>query len=262
MFTLGIVNAQDTNGQDKIIKNDKTVIECKILEIGVDVIRYKLLQNDDLIVAISVDEVLKIVFSNGKEMMFANPLNDPNLYENDRKNAIKINWVSPVVGYLGFAYEKSLKPGKSIESEIGFIGIGFLEEKTGGVYLATGLKFMKTPDFYTQRTKYAHVLKGSYIKPQLNLSVYSYEYNNYYNSTISDETKVAGAIICHLGKQIVFNNAFLIDYSVGVGYGFESKTTQNSYYYEGERYYHYGFLLTGSDVPLALSAKLKIGLLF
>lgn len=250
------------NAQDKIIKKDKSTIECKIVEIGVEEIKFKLIDNDELVIAISVDEVMKVIFASGREMMFANPLEDPDLYEGDHKNALKMNFMSPVVGFLGFSYEKSLKPGKSIENEFGIIGIGFVDESAGGIYLASGLKFFKTPDFYSKRIKYSHVLKGTYIKPQLNLAIYGYE--NYYNYPTPGPVKeniIAGAILCHLGKQIVYNNSFVLDYSVGVGYGFVSQSETHTFY-EATKLYHYGFLLTGSDVPVAFSAKLKIGFVF
>ena len=261
---LIVISGYFLQAQDKIIKLNREVIECKVTEVGLDVIKYKLVEynlSDDLVISISIDEVAKIVFSNGKEMIFTSPLENPDLYVNDKKNAIKVNWISPIVGFLAVGYEKSIQPGRSMEYEVGFIGIGNQIENTSGVYLATGLKYFELPDFNSKRLKYSHILKGRYIKPQAFLAIYGYDSYNFYTNRTEDYSVVAGALIMNVGKQTVFANTFLLDFSLGVGYGFNIQNGSNGVN-EYPRMYHYGFAVLSEEVPLAVAAKFKIGYLF
>lgn len=256
--------------QDKIIKRDKTEIECYILEIGLDEIKYKLEKDGDYpSISIAVDDVFKIIMRNGREMMFHDPMQDMEVYIDDKKNAIKFHFLSPISNHLGFSFERSLKPGRSYETELGIIGVGYDfndYETSSGVFFSAGYKFMKTPDFYVRRMKYAHLLKGSYIKPQVLFSIYSVEGSDpYYQNYSYDNNYFSGVLLLNLGKQIVFDNAFLVDYSFGVGYGFTEENIRRrnmpQYYYEGSRAYHYGFVGGTDGFPLVVAARLKIGIL-
>jgi hypothetical protein len=111
-------------------------------------------------------------------------------------------------------------------------------------------------------------LKGSYVKPQLLLSIYNNQYTpSYYTTTPNslfsykqDRNIVAGAFIINLGKQIVYDNFFLIDYSFGLGYGF-SNQSQSNQENDNFRANHFGFLLAKNEFPIAVSFKVKIGFL-
>ena len=259
-------------GQDKIYKKDKSVIECKVVDIGSNEVKYlDPDMTDGPTISIDVDLIFKIVLSSGRVIEFKNPLNDPNSYTENKKNAIKMHFLSPLLEYLAFSYEKSIKPGRSFESGIGFIGVGFdtnLSHKSSGIAVSSGYKLMKTPDFYSQRYKYAHILKGSYIKPELLLSVYRNEYERSFffrpssQQDIKKQDIVAGALVINIGKQVVYDNLFLIDYSFGLGYGFSNQNGGINGEFDGSfRANHYGFIL-GDDVPIAVTFKIKIGFLF
>ncbi len=264
---LFLICVGEAISQDKIYKKDKSVIECKITEIGLDEIKY-LDPNlvDGPVISIAVDELSKIELSSGRVIEFKDRLTDPNSYANDKKVALKLHFLSPLLEHLAFTYERSLRPGRSFESEIGLIGVGFNtnpEVRSSGVFISAGYKFLKTPDFYSSRLKYSHILRGVYVKPQIAISIYETKsdyYNQFGNITDYEESVVAGAFLLNLGNQIVYDNFFLIDYSVGLGYGFTSQSSSNNdnYSYRGN---HYGFLLGGNDVPIAVTAKVKIGIL-
>ena len=256
--------------QDKIYKKDKTVIDCKIIEIGVNEIKYRLSEEelqDSPIISISVADVSKVLLSSGREIEFKDPLTDPSSYAEDKKHALKFHFISPLAEHLAFSYEKSLRPGRSFETELGIIGVGFNVDdysSSAGVYVSSGYKFLKTPDFYSQRMKYAHILKGSYVKPQILLSIYRNKVNSqsspYYNDP--DQDIVAGALVINLGKQIVYDNFFLMDYSIGVGYGFSNQKSSDNYYdYYDFRSNHYGFILGDSNFPVAVTGRIKVGIL-
>lgn len=257
--------------QDKIHKRDKTVIDCIITEIGIEEIKYYLskeeMRNSPMI-SIAVSEVTKVVLSNGREIEFKDPLNDPSLYTENKQHALKLHFLSPLFEHLAFAYEKSIKPGRSFEAELGIIGLGFDTDPystSTGFYASSGYKFIRTPDFYSSRMKYSHILKGSYIKPQLLFSVYQNEQENFNFISGRDETNdrniIAGALLLNFGKQIVYDNTFLIDYSVGIGYGFSNQGNDDASDFFDFRASHYGFIAGDNDTPIAVSARLKVGFL-
>ena len=64
---------------------------------------------------------------------------------------------------------------------------------------------------------------------------------------------VSGVMQIVMGKQWIVDNAFLIDFYFGLGYGFSSSDNTN---------YHYGFSIANSSVPISFSSGLKIGFLF
>ncbi|MEQ8475564.1 hypothetical protein [Fulvivirga sp.] len=262
-----LICAGQAIAQDKIYKKDKSVIECKIVEIGLDEIKYvDHLLEDSPIISIAIDDLSKIELSSGRVIEFKDRLTDPNSYADDRKVALKFHFLSPLMEHIGFSYERSIKPGSSFESEIGIIGIGFntnREVRSNGIYISAGYKFLKTPDFYSKRFKYSHILKGAYVKPQLIFTAYELNnerYDPFGNAYDNKENVVAGAFIMNLGSQTVYNNLFLIDYSVGVGYGFSSQSNSSDDY-NSYRANHYAFLLGSSDVPLAITGKIKLGIL-
>src|SRR5659263_277039 len=136
--------------QDRIIKITKDTIVCQIKEIGDDEIKYT--QKDfrgDLIFGIDKNKVSKILFSDGKELTFKDSMYDSAQYELQRKNALKIGFLSPLFGATSFTFEHSLKPGNSIEATLGIIGLGDdLPENHQEVYiLSLVISLLRVPIF-------------------------------------------------------------------------------------------------------------------
>jgi hypothetical protein len=260
IFLTGISGIAQS--QDMIIKMNADTLKCKIREIGSDEIKYALPEySDEVLFTITKEKIDKLVFKNGKEMTFEDEMNNPLNYEDQNKNAIKIDFLSPLTGNTTFAFERSLKPGQSIEATLGIIGLGAdpNDYNPRGSFVKFGMKFIKSPDFYLKGLRYAHVLKGAYVKPEIGFGyhsketeVYDYydfdDYPHYYTERKDYFSMIAQIII---GKQWVVNDIFLVDFYGGVGYGFDG----------GEGEYHYGYAIT-PDVPLSFSAGLKIGILF
>jgi hypothetical protein len=259
-------------GQDMILKKNNEIIQCKIKEIGLDEIKYTMPEfSSDILFSIDKDRITKIIFADGKEMEFEKELTNPANYAENNKNALKIDFMSPITGNTTFYFERSIKPGRSFEAGLGIIGMGInvADENAGGAFMKFGYKFMKDPDFYLRGMRYAHILKGSYVKPEISFGVYGRKFTDYYYDSYDpwgnwiytepierSETVVSGAIQIVFGKQWVFDNVFLIDIYSGVGYGFSNKT----HHYDGG--YHYGYTIGGSGFPVAASAGIKIGYLF
>jgi len=245
--------------QDIIIKKDSTSIKCKIKEIGIDEIKYTLPDySSEVAFAIAKDNVARIIFENGKEMSFQKEMNNPENYNDDKKNALKINFLSPLYGSTSFSYERSLKPSRSIEGTIGIIGMGLdqRDENPGGAFAKFGYKFIKDPDFYLRGMRYAHILKGAYVKPEFSFGVFERDASDYYEPQSmgnTRETVYSGVLQIIGGKQWIIDNAFLIDFYAGVGYGYSSAN---------ETSYYYGYSIANSSFPISASAGLKIGFLF
>ncbi|MGZ2368907.1 hypothetical protein ACXR6G_03895 [Ancylomarina sp. YFZ004] len=126
------------------------------------------------------------------------------------------------------------------------------------------MKYIKSPDFYLKGMKYAHILKGTYVKPELAFSSYSYDRNYFgYNSSSNNRvTNWAAAFNIIVGKQYVFNDLFLLDMYFGLGYGFSKDNEEDSFLNNNsDESYHYGFSGGNSDTPLTVTAGLKIGIL-
>lgn len=254
-------------GQDRIVRKNGQVIEARVEEVGLEEVKYYEWQQNGPLLSIAVDMLLRVELENGRVIEFKDPIMDPENYTDQKKSAIKLNFLSPLFESTTFSFERSIRPGRSFETELGFIGLGFNTDETdksSGLHLAAGYKFLRTPDFYSARMKYAHILKGSYVKPQVLLSMYKNEYDYYnYNTGVysaQEDNVVSGAFVINLGKQVVYDNSFLIDYSIGVGYGFTTQDFDGRDIYEW-RANQYGFFLAGEQTPLVLKFNLKIGLL-
>ncbi len=173
IFIAGAARAQDI-----IMKKNKELIKCKVKEIGLDEIKYSLPDYPaDVLFSIDKDDLDKIVFENGKEMEFQQKMSNPATYAENKKNLLKIDFLSPLTGNTTFGYERSLRPGRSYEVNLGIIGLGVdvSDRNAGGAFLKFGYKLIKDPDFYLRGMRYAHILKGGYIKPEIALGLYGHD---------------------------------------------------------------------------------------
>jgi hypothetical protein len=216
----------------------------------------------DIVFGIDKNDIIKIILENGKELSFSHSLYGEKTYENQKRQAIKVNFLAPLTGNTTISYERLIRPSRSWEVSLGIIGLGddINDEDPRGVFAKFGMKFIKSPDFYLKGMKYAHVLKGTYVKPEIAFSTYSYDSWNYYDysssyfsSDTDRQSNWAMAFNIIVGKQYVFNDIFLLDMYFGLGYGFSENNDNESY--------HYGFTGGNSDTPLTVTAGLKIGIL-
>jgi hypothetical protein len=249
--------------QDKIyLKGSKDVIAADIIEIGNESVRYKPYNNPESpILNIDKQLILKVVTKNGDTFTFADRFTDTAYYVGQRKNALKIGFLNPFVGSTQFSFEHSMKPGRSIEFTLGIIGAGVdvQDDNAFGATFKFGYKFIKTPDFLMPGMSYSHLLKGGYIRPEVIMNIYnytSYTYDMFGFARSTRETSISGAFVLNLGKQWIFDNVFLIDFYVGVGYGFASRSGGDNY-----GGFFYGFTGAEPQLPIALTGNLRIGFL-
>lgn len=260
---FSMLTCQILLAQDFMTMRNGSVIKVKVIELGIDEIKYKNwpAQLEDPVLVIEKAKVAKIRLETGQVYEFAgNSFEDSELYASQNKNALKVNFFSPLTNAFYVGYERSIAPGKSWETELGIIGLGFdpFDVQARGAVLRGGLKFMRSPDYYTRGMRYAHILKGGYVKPEIifthysrNTNIYTYEDNMFVYKEERKNT-TGFAVMINLGKQVVYSDAFLIDWYVALGYGFTSDVDINQY----------GFTGGNRDLPLAFGAGLKIGGLF
>lgn len=269
LFFLGTYAAADA--QDKIFMTSGKIIECKIIEVGTEEIKYKVsTEADATVFAVKKIDVLRIEFANGKVEKFRDQLNDPELYKDNKKIAWKLDFIAPVWGSTIFGYERSIRPGLSIEANVGIIGLGYDEYavKPRGGLIMFGPKFLASPDFLSGSQSYYHVLKGVYLQPQLIVGVYE-SIINYYtpNSRVTGrETTSYANLMFNFGRQIVYDNAYLVDVYAGIGYGFSTTTTKHRPASIAKSEFipftpYYGSINPDLLMPVAVSIGIKLGFL-
>ena len=242
------------SAQDRIIKTNRDTIVCKVKEISTDEVKYIVTETSmDILFGIDKNEIFKIILEDGKELSFSHSLYGGKTYENQKQQAIKVNFLAPLTGNMTFSYERLIRPSRSWEVSLGIIGLGddIDDEDPRGVFVKFGMKFIKSPDFYLKGLRYAHVLKGTYVKPEIAFSSYSYDRWDYSRDT-DREHNWAMAFNIIVGKQYIFNDIFLLDMYFGLGYGFSDND---------DTAYHYGFSGGNSDSALTVTGGLKIGIL-
>lgn len=278
---LFVCTAAIAGAQDKIFMTSGKIIECKVVEVGTEEIKYKISpEADAALFAVKKIDVLKIEFANGTVETFADELEDPDLYANNNKNAWKFNFLSPLYGNTQFGYEHSFKPGFSLDGTFGIIGLGLDPEgiRPRGAFINVGPRFMRTPDFRKGSLRYYHVMKGAYIQPLVTLGVFGSDrnytaFNNQTNQSYTinaRETTTYGSLMLVFGKQMVYSNVFLIDYYAGFGWGFNNTSNRNEpEQIQGVQYFSqnyvvrrtYGSVIGSNDIPLAGTLGIKIGFL-
>ncbi len=133
-----------------------------------------------------------------------------------------------------------------------------------------------------------HILKGSYIKPELvilsHTLIYSENFsvpngNTYASKTVKDEYRISGgSLMLNFGKQWIFDDVFVVDVYVGIGIGGKAFSIVNlgtsqiiPYHYYNENglitAHNYGAFGFGSpfenhDFSFTGQAGLRVGFLF
>jgi hypothetical protein len=251
-----LLSLQITHAQDRIIKRDGIIIEAKVEVVGSEEIKYILPEyGPDLQFGIRKSQVDKIIFANGREMFIdhlelareTTEMNSADLFLVQRRNALKMAFLSPLTGTTSFTYERALKPGRSMEFTISFIGLGFNNpEDAAGIGLKAGYKFIRSPDHFIRGMRYAHILKGGYVKPEFSFARYDLRTKN--------EEVIKAALMVNLGKQWVFSDVFLVDLYFGVGYGMTTSRIEDPEY-------PHDFVVVDPEFPLALDAGFRLGFL-
>lgn len=249
-FLLGaFLLAGSLQAQDVIYKKNGQVLQTKVVELGTGEIKYRLAdQPDGPIYVVEKESILKIIFQDGHvEFYGAQRMDEAQTFEGQRTKNLKISFLGPLLGYTNVLYEQNIKPGRSWEVKGTFIGLGKqIGDRPRGFIGSAAYKFYKKPTFYTNDLKRTHLMQGGYIKPEffLGFSSYDYDLSGYGNDTRKSST--AAGVLLNLGKQWVFDDAFVLDLSFGIGYG--AGTSTRSIYTSGD-----------AEVGLAGTVNMNIG---
>lgn len=283
LLTVTLLFSIQAFSQDKIYKKNGEIVEAKVIEIGETEIKYKVFTDQDgPIYAVDKDRLTKIIYQSGREETYQNSLRDTSLYTDQAKKTIKLNFLSPLLGYTQLSYEQNIKPGRSYELTVGIIGLGKRQKtedynyysngtttynkyyrKAAGAFVGAGYKFVKLPNFVRNGDKYSHILQGAYAKPELMLGAYSQvsPENSFYEPSVNmlneKETVLFGAFIINLGKQWILGDSFLIDIYGGIGYGADNQDNSTYDSYNGN---HFALNIAG-DSGIGFTGGLKVGLL-
>jgi hypothetical protein len=261
------------SAQDVILTTKNETIKAKVEEIGINEIKYRDFNNlDGPVIVIPKSDVKSIRYENGSTFSV-----NPDPYEvgkqdidaRKKTHVIKMEFFSPLTNDLAFGYETMLKVGTNLECKIGIIGIGFDRnaENSSGVFFKAGPKFLKGSDYVTNGLKYAHPMKGSYIKPEIIFNTYKVnkEVWSYNTSTTSHQdiqyTNLAFDIV--FGKQYVLGGIMTLDYYFGLGYGFQNNNADSNIPADQvDVAYSYSHVYWGINFPLILTGGLTLGVLY
>lgn len=283
---------QKAISQDRMIVRFKTdTLLIKVIEVGVSEVKYKLwpVSESMPVMVESKEKVRRIIFENGTIMRFAaDEFTDATNYSEQRKMVIKFDMIAITRKVFVFSFEKSLKPGVSVEAGIGVIAQNNYEgefyqfHKASGFFARLGYKFINQPDFRMKGMRYTHILKGGYIKPELiylsqttlidNYRSYNYPVYGTNYTTTCNITGYAGFL--NFGKQWVLDDIFAVDFYVGLGIGAKSLKTSNNNgnqplsgiigdfnITETGGYGFWVYTLTNDQISFATQAGLKVGIL-
>lgn len=264
-----VLNAQDT----LYLKNNK-IIPCIVNEIGIDEIKYKDLTNQEgPNYVVRKTDVIKIVFKNGK-VEFIEP-DEMNMNKEeailDKNQSIKFAFLSLLFNHAQITYERKLRMTNNLETRVGFIGIGnpnMFDDGRQGVYFAGGVKFLLGQDYYIKGMKYLHPLKGSYLKPEICISIFDFSseiinWNNNSTSIAKYRASLVGFNMIY-GKQYILGNTLTFDFHFGLGIGFASLFKKNNV--SDDTNYevtNYGYsIIMSKNFPMTLTSGILIGYIF
>lgn len=280
VFLVSIAFSQS----DTLYTKKQQKIVCKITEIGEFDIKYTLADNPNgPIYVINRSGVIKYTLANGyTELILPDEMSIENEHSAIIKNrrAIKIQPFSFANNQVSLAYEKVIKVGMNLDVELGYInnsinrnpvinsntnlfnysyygyysyGYYQIPEKVfyTGAYVKPGVKFFLGQDYSIKGMKYAHPLKGRYIKLDLafsylnfqNVKRLDYSYNGSTGQYVTKSTNInsfAYGGFVNYGRQFILGNILTFEYYVGVGYTGQSNSYSNADFLLTNSPYNYG----------------------
>ncbi len=273
------------NAQDTLIYNngDKRIVT--IIEIGLDEIKFRNINDSsDVIRVVEKEEFKGIRLFSGESVLLNQQPMAARYTPKDmsKTHDIKINFLNPLYNLFSISYEQMIKPWLNAEAEVGIIGVGLTSSSSGGhgYSIRNGIKLLKRPNFKLRGQGLSHPLNGGYFMPELTFNHYTrdIEYWDYSSgfwgsySSYTEKVKYTNmAFTLTFGKQHYLSAGILIDYYVSVGYNVQlingkraQDTPETDLNYDGGfiDYSPYNFLYGGLDFPIAFSSGIRMGFAF
>lgn len=224
---------------DTLVTKKGERIPCKITEIGEDEIKYKKADNlEGPVYSIHKNKLREMIFSNGsreyikQDEMAVDQKSTPELLNETR--VFKLEPFSPFMNYVCVGYEQMIKVGTNLEVKAGYINslmninnrttTAYNSTQTTGGFIKGGVKFLLGQDFVMRGLKYAHPLKGRYIRLDADLvymniaNAKSYFYYSGGGGAQTSDVNVYGyGFFINYGRQFVLGDILTLDYYVGFG---------------------------------------------
>lgn len=281
LFIILFLSCSLLQAQDTLMTRGGEARTVKVLEIGLEEIKYRIWGLDDSpVIVIDKNDVKYIVFSNGEKMTIVQDEMAMSTIQQraaGKRQAIKVEFLGPLTDDLTLCYERVLRPGFNLEGKVGWIGIGVNPEAVdaGGVFVKFGTKFWSGKDYYFRGMKMSHPLRGAYVKPEFifsqfyqNRSYSVYNPNSIYTTTRTERVNYTNlALNICFGKQVLLSDIMTMDWYIGIGYGWQASdadTGNNTYWLDEEidwTPYAYSHTYLGRNFPMTLSGGLTIGVL-
>jgi len=276
---------------DTLVTKKREKIACKILELSETEIKYKKASYiDGPTYTMDKNKLSMIIYANGeKELIKEDELSVNQTAEIiDRRSAVKIEPFSPTMGKFVVGYEHVLKVGMNLEVKVGLINSSMSQSNlygnnyyTTGGFFKGGVKFLLGQDYYMKGMKYAHPLKGRYIRVDAILTTFKVRDINFNYSTQpintygyptyvtgkTDMTTTAYGLMLNYGRQFILGNIMTLDYYVGLGYAGSTNSYSNSNY-PSNRYeyfnssYYYSHTAISTRSAICINAGLTLGIVF
>lgn len=276
-----IAISSEMKAQDIIHRNNGKKIESKIIEINSNEIKYKDFYNQDgPIYTLDKKFINQIVFQNGTIEKYDEKFydkEDAEWYADNKKNALKLNFLSPFSGYTELGYEHNVKVGQAYELSLGIIGLGKssyldyyenIKYDQKGFFVSAGYKFSNMPSFFIfGKPRQKHLFHGSYIKPILYFGTYSENalITDNLTTSIQRRNTTFASLNIEFGKQWEFANRILFDIYIGGGYGIDNAKQNyidNGVVLPADYSFNYANLRTGTSPGFSITYGAKIGYLF
>jgi len=280
-----IIDVKGAAKEDIIVKKDGSVLKVKVVELGAEEIKYKLANSlDGPMLTIKKSEVDQVKIDGQVAYKYTvDPRSVSNQAILNKTSAIKFHFFSPLNKHMAFGYEWMQRPGFNWEAGLGIIGPGvsvtdqFVKRKPFGTFVRFGPKFLlgSTSDFETaDGVKYAHPLKGRYIKVEMILNTFKLKstidtaggyIGNPSGKTVTYTSSFQSmSLNVGYGRQFIVGNAITISYYIGVGYSFEAKSSNypgssSVLNYDDDQLNRYSHTYYGKNFPLMTTARLSIG---
>ena len=266
LVSIFVILSINLFSQDIIINTKHDTIACKVVDVYDNTVFYYPVGSDtsEQSYRMAIKMIRKIILANGEEITYVKgmtkqhyqEIEDDDYYKDLHKNAIKFHALSLMGGSIALSYERSIKPGMSIELGGGYIyGLEdtLQNKRDQGFIIRGGVKFMRPPKYYINRGVYAHLLKGSYIKPEIIFNSFKRENKGLSTPSLKVWDYISStSIVLNVGKQVVYGNTFLIDWYGFIGYG--RSNFENGYYYSN--------IILANSVPVSFGLGFRLGFLF
>jgi len=241
--SIAIGFAQQATPVDTLFTNKNQKIACKIYEINEFEIRYRMANAlDGPVYVIDKSSIRKYTLSNGySELIIPDELSLENEHKEiiGNREVIKFSPFGIAFNHISLSYEKVIKVGMNIDAEAGFINSSINNGSFSnagmnpnryhvGAYIKPGIKFFLGQDFSVKGLKYAHPLKGRYVKLDIALAYlnfqgiettlypsYTYQYPSPpMTSTIisTDLNAFSYGGFVNYGRQFILGNILTLDY--------------------------------------------------